>query len=379
MTHPNTVLIGVPGGRAVLDTPALLIDLPALERNIAAMAAFARDRGVALRPHAKTHKSVEIARRQAVAGAVGICCATLGEAEVMVAGGIAGVLVTSPLVTPSKIARLIALNQRQTEGLMVCVDHPENVRALAEAAAGSGKPLEVIVDFSAGHNRTGCATPEALSDLVDLVRAAPALRFVGIQSYSGNLQHIPTRQARSEAAARQIEILRGIVDGLRSRGIDVPIVTGVGTGTFDLDPAAGVYTELQVGSYVFMDVDYLNALRDGRNGPPFETALFVQAAVVSLHAPSHVTIDGGLKCFATDGPKPEIVRGAPAGSLYQFSGDEHGRVLPPEGGTLGLRLGDRLEMVTPHCDPTVNLHDVYHVVDGDRLIALWPVDARGRR
>jgi D-serine deaminase-like pyridoxal phosphate-dependent protein len=158
----------------------------------------------------------------------------------------------------------------------------------------------------------------------------------------------------------------------------VPIVSGAGTGTFDLDPEARVLTELQVGSYVFMDVDYHRALADGRNAPPFETALFVSTAVVSVNAPGYVTCDGGLKCFATDGPAPEPASGAPRGSRYEFFGDEHGRlVLPP--GAPKPPLGAIVECVTPHCDPTVNLHDFYHVVRGDTLVDIWPVDARGRR
>src|SRR6185437_1855520 len=181
---------------ALLDTPALCLDLDALERNIAAMAALARDRGIALRPHAKTHKSLRIAEMQVAAGALGICCATLGEAEVMVAGGIPGVHITSPQVTPPKIARLMTLNRGAECGLSVVVDHPENLAALDRAARRASRTLDVLVDFSAGHGRTGCADE---ADLVRLVRAAVAsegLVFRGIQSYSGNLQHIAKREER---------------------------------------------------------------------------------------------------------------------------------------------------------------------------------------
>ena len=306
--YPNAALIGRPGSRHALDTPALLVDLDALERNIAAMAAHARATGVALRPHAKTHKSARIARLQLDAGALGICCVTLGEAEAMAAAGIPGLHITSPQVTPPKIARLMALNATAA-GLSVVVDHPENLRALDRAAASARRPLEVLVDFSAGHGRTGCASE---ADLVALVRAAvsaEALVFRGIQSYSGNLQHIPVRAERRARALAELERLRGMVRRVSDAGIAVPIVSGAGTGTYDLDPEARVFTELQVGSYVFMDVDYLRALRDGRNAPPFETALFVATAVVSVNAEGYVTCDGGLKCFATDGPEPEVARG----------------------------------------------------------------------
>ncbi|HWG80229.1 MAG TPA: DSD1 family PLP-dependent enzyme [Stellaceae bacterium] len=375
---PNERLIGKPGSRAMLDTPALLIDREALERNIVTMAMHARAAGVNLRPHAKTHKSVRVAEMQVGAGALGICCATLGEAEVMVAAGVPGVHITSPQVTEPKIARLVALHARPHDGLSVVVDHPDNLAALARAARHAGKPLEVLVDFSAGHGRTGCADEAALAALVRAAVAADGIVFRGIQSYSGNLQHIAARAERRAKALAQLERLRGMVARLRDASIEVPIVTGAGTGTFDLDPEARVFTELQVGSYVFMDVDYLRALKDGRNAPPFDTALFVATAVVSGNAPGYVTTDAGLKCFATDGPTPEIASGAPPGSRYEFFGDEHGKLTLPPGATK-LPLGTIVECVTPHCDPTANLHDFYHVVSGDTLVDIWPIDARGKR
>jgi len=377
MTHPNEHLIGVKGGRARLDTPALLIELPALERNIRRMAEFAAARGMALRPHAKTHKSDEIARRQVAAGAVGICCATLGEAEIMVASGIPGVLITSPMVTESKIARVIRLAaEAGTEGLMLAVDHPDNVRALDQAAAALPHPLTLLVDCAAGLGRTGCRDAEAALELGRLIQASPHLRLKGVQHYSGHLQHVPTRVERAALAEAQRKALAELVARGRAEGLGFDIVTGAGTGTFDLDSEGGPFTELQTGSYVFMDVDYLKALEDGRNGPPFEVALVVQTAVVSANAPNWVTVDGGLKCFATDGPKPTIHAGTDPAGRFEFFGDEHGMLIPA-----GTRpqLGDRIELVVPHCDPTVNLHDVYHVMDGDTLIALWPVAARGKR
>jgi 3-hydroxy-D-aspartate aldolase len=375
---PNAGLIGRKGSRNLLDTPALVLDLDALERNIAAMAAHAKSAGVNLRPHAKTHKSVEIARRQVEAGSIGIACATLGEAEVMVRAGFPGVHLTSPQVTLPKIARLMELNRDAPKGLSVAVDHPDNLRDLASASGASGKRLAVMVDFSAGHNRTGCATPE---DALALARAAhdsEAIDLAGLQSYSGQLQHIASRAERRARVLAQAGILRDIIRALEQDGIALPAVTGGGTGTFDLDPEARVFTELQVGSYVFMDVDYLRAMKDGRNAPPFETALFVQAAVVSVNARDYVTTDAGLKSFATDGPVPEPALGAPPGSRYEFFGDEHGKLFVPAGSPR-LGLGARVECVTPHCDPTVNLHDVYHVVRGDTLVDIWPVDARGKR
>jgi 3-hydroxy-D-aspartate aldolase len=377
MSHPNEALIGLPGGRALLDTPALLIERPALMRNIARMAEFAATRGVGLRPHSKTHKSVEIARLQVAAGAKGVCCVTMGEAEILVAGGIPGVLITSPAVTPSKIARLITLAAKAGPGgVMVVVDHPENLAALGQAAAALDHPLDVLVDYGANYNRTGTASHAEFLGLALLAADAPNLRLRGMQAYAGNLQHIPERAERAAAAAALRATIAHLAEAARGQGTPLEIVSGAGTGTHDLDPEGKVFTELQAGSYVFMDVDYRNALADGLNSPPFEVSLLVQTAVVSVNAPDWVTTDGGIKCFATDGPLPEVASGIDPASRYQLAGDEHGRLFP-----VGPRpaLGARIELVTPHCDPTVNLHDVYHVMEGDTLVALWPVDGRGKR
>ncbi|MDB5361494.1 MAG: alanine racemase [Rhodospirillales bacterium] len=377
MSHPNEALIGVPGGRARLDTPVLMIERPALMRNIARMAEFAGTRRVGLRPHSKTHKSVEIARLQIAAGALGVCCVTLGEAEIMVAGGIPGVLITSPAVTPSKIARLMKLAAGAGPGdVMIVVDHPRNIVELDQAAACLDRPLDVLVDYGAGYNRTGAASHAELLGLALLVGDAPNLRLRGMQAYAGNLQHIAERARRTAAAADLRHTLAHLAEAAHGQGTPFEIVTGAGTGTHDLDPDGHVFTELQAGSYVFMDVDYRNALADGLNGPPFEVALLVQTAVVSTNGPDWVTTDGGIKCFATDGPLPEVSSGVDPASRYQLFGDEHGKLFP-----VGPRpaLGDRIELVTPHCDPTVNLHDVFHVMEGDTLVAIWPVDGRGKR
>ena len=377
----NTPLIGVPGGRHLLDTPALLIDLPAMTRNIERMAAFARSRGVNLRPHVKTHKSVEIARRQVAAGAIGVSCVTLGEAEVMVQGGIPGVLITSPAVTPSKIARLIRLAQQARPGdVMVVVDNPQNLADLARAASELTHPLDVLVDYGAGYNRTGAATQAKVLELAALVAAEPRLRLRGLQSYAGNLQHIVSREERSTAAAGLRETVADIVAAAKRQGLHFDIVTGAGTGTHDLDSQENAFTELQAGSYVFMDAEYTQVLASDGQPSPFEVSLFVQTAVVSTNATGWVTVDGGTKCFSTDSGVPLVAKGVDAASRYAFFGDEHGKLMPPQGSTAQRpALGARVEFVTPHCDPTVNLHDAYHVVEGGTLVAIWPVDARGRR
>ena len=374
---PNSALLGRPGGRVVLDTPALVLDRPALDRNIAAMAAHARTAGIALRPHVKTHKSVAIARRQVAAGALGVSCVTLGEAEIMVRAGIPGVHLTSPPVTAAKLARLAALARAPHRGLSVVVDHADTVAALSAALRDAPTPVSVLVDVDAGQGRTGC-TVEAAPALARAVHAAPGLRLAGIQAYAGHLQHVAVRAERRERSLRLADRVRGLLRQLASDDLPAPIVTGGGTGTFDLDPEARVFTELQVGSYVFMDVEYLHALADGRNAPPFETALFVATAVIGVNQPAYLVTDAGLKSFATEGPRPEPTRGAPSGSRYEFFGDEHGKLFVPAAAARPA-LGAVIECVTPHCDPTVNLHDFYHVVDGDTLVEIWPVDARGKR
>ena len=371
MLGPNAHLIGRPDGRARLNTPALVLDLPAFERNLAKMATLVGARGLALRPHAKTHKSVEIARRQVAAGALGVSCTILREAETMVAAGIPGVLITSPVTSPPAIERLMAIAAQAGPGnLMVVVDHPDNAAALSAAAAGLGYDLGVLVDFSSGYNRTGTRSLDDAVALAKAMTALPHLELRGLQAYAGNIQHIEDRAARGARAAWLREAVTGIVEAARAEGIDFEIVSGAGTGTHDLDGAP--FTELQPGSYLFGDAQYGPVLSQGLDAPPFETSLFAQASVVSVNAADYVTLDAGVKSLATDGPLPLVARGA--SGTYAFFGDEHGRLFPE-----GARpdLGAKVELVTPHCDPTVNLHDALHVVDGETLVAIWPIDARG--
>ena len=369
-------LIGQQGSRRDLNTPVLVIDLDALIRNISAMSAFARSRDIQLRPHAKTHKSPDIAKRQIAAGALGVCCAKIGEAEVMADHGVArGLHITSPVTSPPAIARLIALNGR-TEGLMCVVDSVENVHALGAAASG-GEPLDLIIDIDPGIHRTGVATPEAAVAVLEAIRAEPALRYRGVQCYCGSQQHIEGFAARRDAMADRAVLIRAVIDALTVAGGAPEIVTGGGTGTHRIDVELGLFTELQVGSYIFMDGQYLACDLTGEaGGSPFETALMVDARVVSANTPGMVTIDAGFKAFSTDAEPPTVLSGAVDSARYVFMGDEHGAVILGHGRT--LPLGQRITLATPHCDPTVNLYDTYHVVQGDTLQALWPVAARGR-
>jgi 3-hydroxy-D-aspartate aldolase len=373
MNALNAELIG--GVRAKLQTPALVIDLDALERNIAAMAAHARARGIALRPHAKTHKCTEIARRQIAAGALGICVAKLGEAEALAEGGIDSILITSPVVSEGGIARLIALNTRMRELMAVC-DNANVAARLAAAARDNGKKLKILVDIDPGLGRTGIRPGDGAMALVQQVAESDALEYAGLQCYAGQVQHLESPNERRDASLSAMKELGALRDQLAARGLAPKIISGGGTGTFDIDPDARVLTELQVGSYVFMDRQYNDVWTKPGQRPPFETSLFVQTTIISANRDGLATTDAGFKAFATDAGSPVIASGAPDGANYFFFGDEQGGIF--YSGEKKLQPGDWLICMVPHCDPTVNLYDKYHAVRGDILEAIWPIEARGR-
>ena len=369
-------LIGRQGSRRSLNTPALVLDVEALDRNIAAMAAFAGDAGLKLRPHAKTHKSVDIARRQIEAGALGVCCAKLGEAEALAEGGIEGMLITSPVVGEAATERLVALAAK-VPGLMASADHPDAVAAIGAAAKAAAVQVTLVVDLDPGLRRTGVASTEAAVSLARQIAGHPALKFGGIQCYCGAEQHIEGYAERREAIVAKMTKLTDAIEALKAAGLAPPIVTGGGTGTHAIDAELGLFTELQVGSYVFMDRQYGDCALREDDASPFETSLMIDARVISASHPMMVTVDAGLKAFATEAGPPPILAGAAEGSVYRFMGDEQGAIVPPKGAA-PPRLGERVTLAAPHCDPTVNLYEAYHVVRGDTLEAIWPVTARGR-
>lgn len=374
---PNAYLLGVADGRQLLDTPALLLDRPALERNIAKMAATAEHHGIGLRPHVKSHKSTRIAHMQIDAGALGVSCATLGEAEAMVEAGVQGVLVTSPIVSSNKLRRLVALAAEAGPRQLICVvDDARTVAELAVHAARLAYPLDVLIDYHSGYHRTGVVDERAALELARAIGECGSLSLRGVQAYGGHLQHIEGRAQRDEAATRLRRAVAALVASLESAGLPIEIVTGVGTGTHEMDAAAGVFTEMQPGSYVFMDAEYAQVLADEGRASPFDTSLFVQSTVVSAQAQSWVTIDAGTKAFATDSGLPLVAHGVDGPCEYAFFGDEHGKLIVDA--EHRPSLGAHIEFVTPHCDPTVNLYDRYHVVDGDALVDIWPIEARGR-
>ena len=371
----NRHLIGVAGGRAALATPALVVELDVLKRNVALMARLCAEAGIALRPHAKSHKCASIAKLQREAGAVGFCCAKLGEAEALTAAGVSDILLTSPIVAEQALVRLAALNAH-ADGLMVVVDAPEMVTKLGAAARASGKTLGVVVDLDIGLHRTGIA-PEKAADLAVAVAGEEGLSFEGLQAYAGHLMHLGDAAERAAKSKAALEMMAGVRDELTRRNLPPRIMSGGGTGTVDIDPAFGVLSELQGGSYVFMDREYNDVWTKADAQPPFETSLFVQTTVISAALPQLCTTDAGLKSFATDAGPPVLAKGAGPTASYFFFGDEQGGVLCGEAADRPA-LGDVLNCVVPHCDPTVNLYDAIHVVEGDTLVDIWPVEARGR-
>ncbi|MBL6951472.1 MAG: alanine racemase [Alphaproteobacteria bacterium] len=338
------------------------------------MADWAKQGQFALRPHGKSHKSPDIARRQIAAGAVGLCCASLREAQVMATHDIPGLLITTPLA-PAK-APLVAELVKNGGDVAVVADHPELVAAYGAAAAAAGIELEVFVDLDVGLGRTGTPSAQVAIELAGLITAHPSLKYGGVQGYMGHLQHVDDHGERRRRLDGDTSDLQGKVAALIKANLPPAVVTGGGTGTHRMDGENGAFGEFQVGSYLFMDVQYLSVQQSPDGAQPYGTALFVQTSVVNINHPAYAVTDAGLKSFATDGPFPIIAQGAPTGASYRYMGDEHGAIdfaNPAD----SLALGAKIECVTPHCDPNVNLYNCYHVVRGDTLVDIWPVAARG--
>jgi D-serine deaminase-like pyridoxal phosphate-dependent protein len=358
-----------------VETPALVVDGALLDANIERMQAAARRAGVSLRPHAKTHKSPEIARRQCQAGAVGIACATILEAEDMIAAGISDVLITSPVVGADKVRRLVQLHRRSA--IMLVVDHPLQVDAISAALGSGDVPLPLLVDVDIGQARTGVASTAAGLALAKHIQAAARLRFVGLQGYAGHVQHIIDAEDRQQAVHGAAALLRTLADRLRAERLAPAIISGSGTGASAFDLDGDCYTELQPGSYVFMDADY-GRLREHNGMPlPYDNTLFVLATVISVNRAGQVTVDAGTKALAVNGPPPDRLIGVPSASNYTFAGDEHGTITLPPSAAIP-RLGSRVLIGATHCDPTVNLHNGYHVVKGDGTLMRWPIIGRYR-
>jgi D-serine deaminase-like pyridoxal phosphate-dependent protein len=358
-----------------LRTPALCLDLELFEANLRTMAEHCRRAGCGFRPHAKTHKCPEIAKRQVASGAIGVSVATVPEAEAMVAAGIAGVLLTSPIVEPSKIRRMIELIQSGGR-VMLAVGHERQVELLAEAADASRVTVDVLVDVDVGDRRTGILPGQPALELARRIAKHSSLCIRGVQAYAGLASHVVGFEARAktsrEVMARAVET-RELLAGA---GFDAGILSGGSTGTYNIDSAIRGVTELQVGSYVFMDVDYrrIGGKTSGQVYSDFHPSLTVLTTVTSATHPDRVSVDAGTKSLDTTVPHKPEPKDRP-GLAYNRGGDEFGILTLEPGGKLP-RIGDRIEFIIPHCDPTVNLYDRIYAVRGERAEAIWPVVAR---
>ncbi len=357
-----------------LDTPVLLVDAEALGRNIARMQEMTAAAGVTYRPHSKTHKSSVIARMQLEAGAVGVCCAKLGEAEVMGAAGIGNILITTPVVGDSKIGRLLHLANQVP--VAVVADNAANVDALGNMAQTAGRPLDVLVEVDVGQGRCGVQTPDEAAALAKRIQDNAWLRFGGIQGYQGKIQMVTDAAEREAETGAGLDRLDAFVAAVEAAGVPVALKTGGGTGTSPFDMARDTLTELQTGSYVFMDSRYGGVGWPGANAPPFEQSLHILTAVVSTPTADRAICDAGLKSASSDHGPPAVEDRD--GHVFEYGGDEHGILRAADGSAVSWHVGDKLKLVPSHCDTTVNLYDRYIVVRGDEVVDVWPIEGRGK-
>lgn len=359
-----------------VDTPALILDLDRFEANLARLMGAVQGHGVRVRPHAKSHKCVEIARRQMAAGAIGICCQKASEAEPFLAGGVADVLITNEVVGDRKTFQLAQLAARYPGAKVgVCVDDPRSVAQLAHACEQAHALLDVYIELDVGHNRAGVTDVSAVVALGRAIASHASLLLRGLHAYFGNAQHARSIAQRRQAIAAATAVAQSAKRALIAAGLQCDVITGAGTGTFMLEATSGVYTEIQPGSYALMDIDYAKNEQE-LSWPAFEQSLMILTTVMSRRKDAQsdrATLDAGLKSFSTDsGPA------LPAFAGWQVRGvsDEH-TVLERNGAGPDLSLGDKPLLIPGHIDPTVNLHDWIVAVRGDRVEAVWPIDARG--
>ncbi|MEP7056514.1 MAG: DSD1 family PLP-dependent enzyme [Caldimonas sp.] len=368
-----TAALALPGQPvALVDTPALVIDLDAMERNLERMAGFARAHGMRLRPHAKTHKCAAIAKLQIERGAVGVCVQKVAEAEALAACGVPDIYISNEVVDPAKLQRVAEL--ARTLRLAIAVDSALGVERLAVALKAAGSSVAVFVEIDVGHGRCGVA-PVAAGALAHQV-VSNGLAFAGLQAYHGRAQHLRGAAEREAAIRHAVRLARAAQASISAAGIDCPLVTGAGTGTFVHEAASGLYGELQAGSYLFMDRDYADN-EAASAAPRFEHALFVKSQVMS-RGYAHAVVDAGHKSHAVDSGLPRVWQ---RDLEFVNGGDEHG-ILRPHADPKALPdLGETVWLVPGHCDPTVNLHDRYVAVRGGlqqgRVEAVWTIDARG--
>jgi len=360
-----------------LDTPCLLIDTDKLEHNLRTMQESVQGAGKNLRPHAKTHKCSEIARRQIKRGAVGVCTAKLAEAEVLADRGIEQILITGPVALPLKAERLLSLLER-CPSLMIVLDNSENARLLNSECEKKGLRADVLLDIDPGLHRTGVAVTEAL-ETGSMLMELRNLNLMGIQAYAGQVQHVRSYSERCDKSLSCMNEVQEAFRALKKAGMKGRVFTGAGTGTFDIDTAVEDLTDLQVGSYVLMDAEYreIGSAGDDNSFALFEPALTMLASAVSCNQNGFVTLDAGLKSMYKDGAAPIVLYPADRAYSYDWFGDEYGKI-SFDGEIGGLKPGSIFELMASHCDPTVNQFDYFHVVKNERVVDVWPIDMRGR-
>lgn len=360
---------------AQVSTPALLIELDAFEYNIARMAAMAKQHGVALRPHAKAHKSSQIAKKQLSAGAVGICCQKLSEAYPFVTAGVSDIYISNEFVGPAKVAMAIELARHVN--LSVCVDHIAQIDALGVAAGNASVVITVLVEVDIGQARCGVARMDDLARLVDGIARHPALHFAGLQAFHGGIQHLATWDLRRTSAAASADKVAAYAQFLAARGIACPVITGSGTGTAEFDAGSGVFTEIQPGSYIFMDAHYGANEWAGTAMP--RHSLFIAGTVMSTGKDDIVVCDVGLKGVAVDSGLPLIKPEKYNDLKFLRANDEHGvlKIIDHIDAVTRDRLGEQVLLIPGHCDPTANLYDQFVCIRNDIVEDLWDIDARG--
>ncbi|MEL6990711.1 MAG: 3-hydroxy-D-aspartate aldolase BhcC [Pseudomonadota bacterium] len=382
MTQFNDLEVGydvpaLPGmDEADVQTPCLLVDLDALERNVKKMGDYAKAHGMRHRVHGKMHKSVDVALLQVeLGGACGVCCQKVSEAEVFARGGIKDVLVSNQVRDPAKIDRLARMPKLGARTIC-CVDDVANVADLSAAASKHGTQIECLVEIDCGAGRCGVTTTPAVVEIAKAIDGADGLKFAGIQAYQGAMQHMDSYEDRKAKIAIAVAMVKDAVDTLRTEGLDCDIVGGGGTGSYYFESNSGVYNELQCGSYAFMDADYGRILdKEGNriDQGEWENALFLYTSVMSHAKADKAIVDAGLKAQSIDSGLPFIFGRTDV--EYVKCSDEHGVVADPDG---VLNVNDKLKLVPGHCDPTCNVHDWYVGVRGGKVETLWPVSARGK-